>query len=63
MKEARDIEAQSSPPPIAAENHVSTKSKFIFLAAYFLLNLFLTLSNKSVLSIVSLPPTLTSSRG
>lgn len=46
LKEERDIEAQQ---PAPAEHYVSTRAKLSFLAAYFFLNLFLTLSNKSVL--------------
>lgn len=41
-----DLESQQ---PTPAENYVSTRTKLAFLAAYFFLNLFLTLSNKSVL--------------
>lgn len=44
LKEARDPESQR---PV--EHHVSLRTKLLFLAAYFFLNLFLTLSNKSVL--------------
>lgn len=46
LKEGRDLESQQ---PAPAEHYVSTKAKLFFLAAYFFLNLFLTLSNKSVL--------------
>lgn len=46
LKEATDLESQQ---PAPAENYVSTRTKLTFLAAYFFLNLFLTLSNKSVL--------------
>lgn len=46
LKEAQDPESQQ---PIAAEHYVSLRAKLLFLAAYFLLNLFLTLSNKSLL--------------
>lgn len=52
MKEAFDAEAQSS-QTAAAEHYVSTRSKFLVLAAYFMLNLFLTLSNKNLLGTVS----------
>lgn len=53
-KEARDIESQSPQTTAAAEHYVSVRSKLVFLAAYFFLNLFLTLSNKSVLGTVSM---------
>lgn len=46
LKESHDVESQQ---PAPAEQYVSTRMKLLFLAAYFLLNLFLTLSNKSVL--------------
>lgn len=46
LKEATDLESQQ---PAPAEHYVSTRAKLSFLAAYFFLNLFLTLSNKSVL--------------
>ena len=39
LKEQRDLESQQ---PAPAEHYVSTKSKLIFLGAYFFLNLFLT---------------------
>lgn len=38
-----------SQQPSPAEHYVSTRAKLLFLGAYFFLNLFLTLSNKSVL--------------
>ncbi|EME83430.1 uncharacterized protein MYCFIDRAFT_100093, partial [Pseudocercospora fijiensis CIRAD86] len=41
------------------EKHVSTRAKLLFLAAYFFLNLFLTLSNKSLLGTARLPWLLT----
>ncbi|KAK4503433.1 hypothetical protein PRZ48_004348 [Zasmidium cellare] len=56
LKEDRDIEAQQ---PAPAEHYVSTRAKLSFLAAYFFLNLFLTLSNKSVLGKAKLPWLLT----
>lgn len=54
LKEAQDIESQSPQMTAAAEHYVSVRSKLVFLAAYFFLNLFLTLSNKSVLGTVSM---------
>ncbi|EME46121.1 hypothetical protein DOTSEDRAFT_70200 [Dothistroma septosporum NZE10] len=45
-KESHDVESQQ---PAPTEHLVSTRIKLLFLAAYFFLNLFLTLSNKSVL--------------
>jgi hypothetical protein len=48
-----DVESQNA---IAPEHYVSTKAKLLFLAAYFFLNLFLTLSNKAVLGVVSSEP-------
>ena len=46
LNEPARIESQQ---PAPAEHYVSTRVKLLFLAAYFFLNLFLTLSNKSVL--------------
>lgn len=58
LKESGDVEAQQ---PAPAEHYVSTRMKLLFLGAYFFLNLFLTLSNKSVLGKVrntsTRPPT------
>ncbi|KAF7188467.1 GDP-mannose transporter GONST5 [Pseudocercospora fuligena] len=54
-----DIESQSPQKIEAAENYVSTRAKLLFLAAYFFLNLFLTLSNKSVLGTARFPWLLT----
>ncbi|KXS99287.1 hypothetical protein AC578_6209 [Pseudocercospora eumusae] len=54
-----DIESQSPQKTDAAENYVSTRAKLLFLAAYFFLNLFLTLSNKSVLGTARFPWLLT----
>ena len=47
-KDFVDIEAQHQ-PALPAVHQVSVRSKLLFLAAYFLLNLALTLSNKAVL--------------
>lgn len=58
LKEDSDAEAQLS-NSLAAEHYVSTRSKLLFLAAYFCLNLFLTLSNKSVLGKAKFPWLLT----
>ncbi|CAK1357663.1 unnamed protein product [Cercospora beticola] len=58
LKEGRDIEAQSE-QTVAAEHHVPARSKLLFLVAYFFLNLFLTLSNKSVLGTARFPWLLT----
>lgn len=52
LKESRDLESQSPQATPVAEHYVSVRSKLVFLAAYFFLNLFLTLSNKSVLGTV-----------
>ena len=58
----RDIESQpllsteekdASPAPVAAEYSVSTNKKLAALAAYFALNLGLTLYNKAMLGQVS----------
>jgi hypothetical protein len=46
LSEERDAESQRV---VAPEHYVSTKAKLLFLAAYFFLNLFLTLSNKALL--------------
>ena len=46
LKQERDVESQQ---PAPVEHFVSLRVKLLFLAAYFFLNLFLTLSNKSVL--------------
>lgn len=51
LHEARALEAQ----PQAPEDLVPRRTKIIFVALYFFLNLALTLSNKSVLSQVSAP--------
>lgn len=56
---AGDVESQSPQTAAAAEHYVSTRSKLLFLAAYFFLNLFLTLSNKSVLGTARFPWLLT----
>jgi len=50
LKQEHDIEAQiTKPESSAVEHHVSLRSKYIFLAMYFFLNLTLTISNKAVL--------------
>lgn len=51
----RNAEAQSS-HPTPAEHFVPTRTKLTFLAGYFFLNLFLTLSNKAVLGTVRFSP-------
>lgn len=56
---ARDPEAQLD---VAPEHYVPTRSKLLFLAAYFFLNLFLTLSNKAVLGKARYPWLLTGTR-
>lgn len=53
MHEARELEQQSQPNTAAPEDLVPRRTKIIFVALYFILNLSLTLSNKSVLSRVS----------
>lgn len=53
---SRDPEAQLDAAP---EHYVPTRSKLLFLAAYFFLNLFLTLSNKAVLGKARFPWLLT----
>lgn len=52
----RDPESQQEAPP---EHFVPLRSKLLFLAAYFFLNLFLTLSNKAVLGKARFPWLLT----
>lgn len=52
----RDTESQQDAAP---EHYVPTRSKLLFLAAYFFLNLFLTLSNKAVLGKARFPWLLT----
>ncbi|KJX94400.1 tpt-domain-containing protein [Zymoseptoria brevis] len=52
----RDVESQGI---IAPENYVSIQAKLLFLAAYMTLNLFLTLSNKAVLTRARFPWLLT----
>ncbi|KXT14843.1 hypothetical protein AC579_4082 [Pseudocercospora musae] len=60
LRQSTDIESQSpQKTDAAAENYVSTRAKLLFLAAYFFLNLFLTLSNKSVLGTARFPWLLT----
>lgn len=53
LHEARELEAQSQPSTTSPEDLVPRRTKIIFVALYFALNLSLTLSNKSVLSRVS----------
>lgn len=53
LHEARELEAQTQPSTTSLEDSVPRRTKIIFVAIYFLLNLSLTLSNKSVLSRVS----------
>ncbi len=57
-----DLEAQqqkskehSSTAPTAAEYDVETKTKLLYLAGYFAINLSLTIYNKAVLGVASLP--------
>lgn len=59
LRQSTDIESQNPRNTEAAENYVSTRAKLLFLAAYFFLNLFLTLSNKSVLGTARFPWLLT----
>ena len=59
LHEARALEAQSQAP----EDLVPRKTKIIFVALYFFLNLTLTLSNKSVLSQVRALPIAVHSNG
>ena len=56
LEEGHSLEAQhtASETILPAEQRTSTKTKFLFLGIYFLLNLGLTISNKAVLSKVSL---------
>ncbi|KAK5175775.1 uncharacterized protein LTR77_000915 [Saxophila tyrrhenica] len=60
-KDYGDLEAQKQPAPPAppVEHQVSFKSKLLFLGAYFILNLALTLSNKAVLGKARFPWLLT----
>jgi hypothetical protein len=53
LLEVRDLEAQPEPHPASPEDLVPRRTKIVFVALYFLLNLSLTLSNKSVLRRVS----------
>ena len=57
LLEARDLEAQPEPQPALPEDMVHRRTKIVFVALYFFLNLSLTLSNKSVLRRVSTPYT------
>lgn len=50
LLEARELEAQPEVDPAPPEDLVPRRTKIIFVALYFFLNLSLTLSNKSVLS-------------
>jgi hypothetical protein len=61
LLEARELEAQAEPHPASPEDLVPRRTKIIFVALYFFLNLSLTLSNKSVLRRLSLPWLLTTS--
>lgn len=54
LNEARELEAQTQATIEAPENLVPRRTKITFVALYFTLNLSLTLSNKSVLSRVSI---------
>lgn len=48
QKDPREVEAQQqNPQPV--EHQIPLRSKLVFLGAYFILNLALTLSNKAVL--------------
>lgn len=53
LLEARELEAQPELKFTPPEDLVPRRTKIIFVALYFFLNLSLTLSNKSVLSRVS----------
>jgi hypothetical protein len=53
LLEARELESQPEPRTTPPENLVPRRTKIIYVALYFFLNLSLTLSNKSVLSQVS----------
>jgi hypothetical protein len=53
LLDARELEAQSELRSAPPEDLVSRRTKIMFVALYFFLNLSLTLSNKSVLSRVS----------
>lgn len=57
LHDARELEEQTQPSAAAPEDLVPRRTKIIFVALYFFLNLSLTLSNKSVLSRVSPPHT------
>jgi hypothetical protein len=54
-KEYQDIEAQKQ-QAAPAEHQISLQKKLLFLAAYFVLNLSLTLSNKALLGKVCFTP-------
>jgi hypothetical protein len=58
LLDARELEAQPELHSAPPEDLVSRRTKIVFVALYFFLNLSLTLSNKSVLSRVGafLPP-------
>jgi hypothetical protein len=53
LLDAQELEAQSELLSAPPQDLVPRRTKMIFVALYFLLNLSLTLSNKSVLSRVS----------
>ena len=53
LLDARELEAQPEIHSTPPEDLVPRRTKIIFVALYFFLNLSLTLSNKSVLSSVS----------
>jgi hypothetical protein len=53
LEKAGDEEAQRPSPPISSP--ASNTSKSLYLAAWFMLNLGLTISNKAILGKVSKP--------